>query len=122
MELGPGRYPVNTCLDNIIAVGQYVHRDHVLCVKLYHVEGGVLPYKGCNRTSIEVDPHILAIYHALDNLNIFRMSVTIETESHYILIPVHDPPVPVPPGMHALPQSWQVCYQYCLPIGCLYPV
>jgi hypothetical protein len=122
MELGPGRYPVSTCLDNIIAIGPNVHRDHVLCVKLYHVEGGVFPHKSCYRAGIEVDPNVLTVFHALDYLNIFRMSVSVKTKSHDILIPVHDPPVPVPPGMNAFPQSRQVSYQYCLPVHFLDPV
>ena len=108
MELTPGRYPVNTCLDNIIAIGPDVHRDHVIYVKLYHVEGGVLPHERSNRTGKEVDADILAIYHTLNHLNIFRVCVTVQTKSHNVLILVHDPPVPVPPGMEAFPQSRQV--------------
>ena len=77
MKEGPRWLPFSVCFFQIERIGLYVQRDHVLFVKLYHVEVRIFPDMAGDRPSIEVNPYVLVIIDALHQLDILSMGVPV---------------------------------------------
>ena len=65
MKEGPRWLPFSVCFFQIERIGLYVQRDHVLFVKLYHVEVRIFPNMAGDRPSIEVNTYVLVVKDAL---------------------------------------------------------
>ena len=108
MKEGPRWLTLSVSFVQIERVGLYVKRDQQLFVKLYDVEAGVFPDMAGDRPSIEVNPYVLVVKDALHQLDILSMGVSVQSDSHNVLVAVHEATESMPPPMRTLFQRAEV--------------